>query len=245
MSFKNESCFLELNLCDINSQLKSYIYKLSDEAFLLGDNARDSINSIGEFEKRRTYLREKFIESMGGLSSLETPLNPVVTGTIEGDGFRIEKVILESRPKTYVTCNLYIPNNIDKPVGAVLLLCGHSQNGKEDYQIACQYFAKAGMVVLVQDPIGQSERLSYYDAATGKINITWGTYEHNYAGSQSLFLGEGIARYFLHDSVRAIDYLCTRPEVDPTKIGVTGCSGGGTQTCMLMLYDQRIAAAAP
>jgi hypothetical protein len=58
-------------------------------------------------------------------------------------------------------------------------------------------------------------------------------------------LGDNIARYFVHDAMRAVDYLCARPEVDPTKIGVTGCSGGGTQTGMLMLCDPRIAAAAP
>ncbi|UUZ85183.1 hypothetical protein LJK88_17345 [Paenibacillus sp. P26] len=69
--------------------------------------------------------------------------------------------------------------------------------------------------------------------------------EHEQVGRQCLPLGDSLARYMLHDAVRAIDYLCTRPEVDPTRIGVCGHSGGGTQTSLVMMYDERIAAAAP
>jgi cephalosporin-C deacetylase-like acetyl esterase len=79
----------------------------------------------------------------------------------------------------------------------------------------------------------------------GMVSKLCGSAEHDYVGSQCWPLGDSIARYFLHDAIRGIDYLCTRPEVDPERIGVTGNSGGGAQTCMLMLYDQRIAAAAP
>ncbi|NSW91442.1 MAG: prolyl oligopeptidase family serine peptidase [Firmicutes bacterium] len=232
---------------DFKDQLKRFIYKRSDEAFAQGDIFRDAIKTREELEKRAAYMREKFIESIGGLPPGDTPLNPRITGIIDCDGFRIEKVFFESRPGTYVTANLYIPDGITSPRGAVLFLCGHHKQAKhtDEYQVVCRYLVRAGLVVLAQDPIGQGERLSYYDKATGKTNVDWGVIEHDYAGCQCWPLGDGIARYFVHDAMRGIDYLCTRPEVDPSKIGVTGNSGGGTQTALMMMCDPRIAAAAP
>jgi len=79
----------------------------------------------------------------------------------------------------------------------------------------------------------------------GTTTVRWGSGEHDYAGIQCLPLGQSIARYFVHDAMRGIDYLLTRPEVDMNKLGVTGNSGGGTQTSLMMVCDERIAAAAP
>jgi len=232
---------------NVKDQLKEFIYKRSNEAFAEGDVLRDSIRSIEELEKRKVYIREKFIEALGGLPSSDAPLNPVITGIIHCRGFRIEKVIFESRPKVFVTANLYIPGEIAQRRGAVLFLCGHHEQAKhqDEYQIVCQYLVRAGLVVLAQDPVGQGERFSYYEKSLGKVTIRWGTEEHDYAGSQCYPLGDSLARYFVHDAMRGIDYLCTRPEVDPQKIGVTGNSGGGTQTSLLMICDPRVAAAAP
>src|SRR5207248_681910 len=115
--------------------------------------------------ERQRQLRERFIDSLGGLPSMETPLNARTTGVVEGGGFRIEKVIYESRPRSYVTANLYLPEGAHEPGAAVLFLCGHHDLAKHyaGYQTVCQYLAQAGLVVLAQDPIGQGERLSYYD----------------------------------------------------------------------------------
>jgi len=232
---------------ETRDQLKRFVYKRSEEAFAAGDRARDNIKTIEQLEARRTYMREKLIESVGGLPNCDSPLNPQITGRIEEDGFHIEKIIFESRPNTYVTANMYIPDDIDAPSGAVLFLCSHSEKAKHDdeYQIVCRYLVKAGLVVLALDPIGQGERLSYYEKLINSTTVNWGTAEHDYAGSQCWPLGDGIARYFIHDAMRGIDYLCTRPEVDPARIGITGNSGGGTQTSLLMVCDPRVAAAAP
>ncbi len=100
-------------------------------------------------------------------------------------------------------------------------------------------------MVLAQDPIGQGERFSYYEPELEGTTVAWGTTEHDHAGAQCQLLGDSIARYFLHDAMRGVDVLASRPEVDPRRIGVTGNSGGGTQTCLMMLGDPRIAAAAP
>ncbi|TMV47393.1 acetylxylan esterase [Paenibacillus mesophilus] len=237
----------KLAIYDVKDQLKQHVYGRSAEAFTAGDQARDEIADAGQLERRRAWIRSEFIKSLGGLPPSDTPLRPQITGTVRGDGYGVEKVMFESRRGHYVTANLYIPDGIAAPTAAVLHLCGHNPLGKHGdvYQTVSQHLVRAGLIVLTMDPIGQGERLSYYDRDTKKIEVAASTREHEYAGRQSLPLGDNIARYFVHDAMRAVDYLCTRPEVDPAKIGVTGCSGGGTQTSMMMLCDPRIAAAAP
>lgn len=237
----------QLGLYDVRTQLKDYVYRRSESAFAAGDAARDAVQSIEQLDARRKELRSKFIENLGGLPPSDAPLNPRNVGTIDCDGFKIEKIIFESRPKTYVTANLYVPDGITAPRGAVLFVCGHWPEAKHapEYQIVCRYLAKAGLVVLAQDPIGQGERFSYYEKSLGAATIESCCLEHDYAGWQSFALGFATARYFVHDSMRSIDYLMTRPEVDPDKIGVTGNSGGGTQTSLMMVCDPRVAAAAP
>lgn len=232
---------------DVKDQLRRFVYGRSEEAFAKGDSDRDAVKTPQELEERVSFMRRKFVEGLGGLPSMNTPLNPRIVGTIECDGFRIEKVIFESRPGTFVTANLYIPDGMTSPGGAVLFVCGHHMQAKhaDEYQIVCRYLVKAGLVVLAQDPVGQGERFSYFESSIKNTTVEWGVREHDYAGTQCWPLGDGIARYFVHDAMRGIDYLCTRPEVDPSRIGITGNSGGGTQSCLMMMCDTRLAAAAP
>ncbi|WP_176706476.1 alpha/beta hydrolase family protein [Paenibacillus hemerocallicola] len=237
----------KLDIYDVKDQLKRHIYDRSAEAIAAGDRARDEITDVGQLERRKSLMRSEFIKSLGGLPPSDTPLHPQITSILRGDGYTIEKVMFESRPNHWVTANLYMPDGISAPTAAVLHLCGHNPLAKHAdlYQTVSQHLVRAGLIVLTTDPIGQGERLSYYDRDTAKTDVAASTREHEYAGRQSLPLGDNIARYFVHDALRAVDYLCSRPEVDPAKIGVTGCSGGGTQTGMMMLCDPRIAAAAP
>jgi hypothetical protein len=232
---------------NMKDQFQRLVYGRSEDAFAAGDASRDAIDTVKKLEERRTLIRKIFIDSIGGLPPMDTPLNTKVVGSIQEDGFRIEKVTFESRPNVQVTANLYIPDGLQKPTGAVLFVCGHHQQAKHAgvYQIVCRHLVNAGLIVLAQDPVGQGERFSYYEKALKDTTVNWGTAEHDYAGAQCTLLGGSIARYFLHDAMRGIDYLSSRPEVDPKRIGVTGSSGGGTQTCMMMMSDPRIAAAAP
>lgn len=232
---------------DVKNQLRDHIYARSREAFRRGNEARDAVRTAEDLEKRRTAMRKVFLDALGGLPAGDTPLNAMVTGEVQCDGYKVEKVIFESRPGAYVTANLYIPDGITGPTGAVLFVCGHHETAKQadEYQVVCQYLVRSGLIVLAQDPVGQGERLSYYEKIIGTTTLEWGVTEHTYAGSQCWPLGDSIARYFLHDDMRGLDYLRTRPEVDPARIGVTGNSGGGLQTCMMMVADPRIAAAAP
>ena len=230
------------------SQLKDHIYERSQRLFSAGDAQRDGIGTADAVRQRQEDIRRLVIAGLGGLPPADTPLNPRVTGTVEGDGFRIEKIIFESRPRHYVTANLYLPLN--RPAGrtaAVLFLSGHHNTAKvvPEYQNVCQTLVRAGLVVLAQDPVGQGERLSYFEPDTKNNPVGIGTRDHDYAAAQGRFLGDTLAGYMLHDAMRGIDYLISRPEVDAARIGVTGNSGGGTQTSLVMLADPRVAAAAP
>lgn len=236
-----------LDIYDVRDQMKRWVYKQSEEAFAAGDRARDDILTPAQLEAHVARMRAVLIEAVGGLPSSDHPLQAEVTGTVSYDGYRVEKVIFQSRPHTYVTANLYIPDGITAPSAAVLFVCGHADAAKQSqrYQSVVQRIMRAGLVVMMVDPVGQGERWSYYDAETKETRIPPSTSDHDQAGSQSIPLGDGLARYFIHDAMRAIDYLETRPEVDPKRIGITGSSGGGTQTSLMMLCEPRLAAAAP
>ncbi|OXM87955.1 alpha/beta hydrolase family protein [Paenibacillus rigui] len=231
---------------DVKSQLPRWVYESAMRAAERGEKARRAVTNIDELKQRQRDIREGIECCVGGLPGSDTPLNPVITGTVQGNGFRVEKVIFEPRPHVYATANLYIPDNTTRPTGAVLLLCGHREQAKhcDEYQTVCHYLVHSGLVVLSLDPVGQGERFGFYDPIRKEAPMTSVT-EHENVGRQCMPLGDSLARYMLHDAVRAIDYLSTRPEVDPKKIGVTGHSGGGTQTSLVMMYDERIAAAAP
>lgn len=176
----------------------------------------------------------------------KTPLNPRVTGTLERDTYRIEKILFESRPGFVVTGNLYLPKGRSAPAPGVIGSCGHSDTGKagDSYQSFAQGLARMGYVVFIYDPIGQGERLQYPDAGL-KSRIGIGVREHLYAGNQQFPIGEFFGAWRAWDGIRALDFLLSRPEVDPRHVGVTGNSGGGTLTTWLCGLDPRWTMAAP
>ena len=133
------------------------------------------------------------------------------------------------------------------PFPAVLGTAGHSVDSKAEdlYQHTWISLARRGFLVLAYDPPGQGERIEYLDPATGKTRASGPTGEHTTAGLQCLLTGTNIARYFIWDGIRAVDYLLTRPDVDPKRIAVAGNSGGGTQSSYLAAFEPRLAAAAP
>ena len=198
-------------------------------------------DDIDEYQSRR---REFFLQQIGGLPE-RTPLNAEIVGTIEADGYRIEKIIFESQPQHHVTANFYIPGG-DGPFPGVVVSSGHSRTAKtaeynQRFGIA---LATHGMAALCFDPIGQGER-SQILSEDGRPRFSSTTREHFLIGVGSTLVGRNTARYRIWDAMRAIDYLCERPEIDASRIGMTGCSGGGTLTSYVMALDDRVACAAP
>jgi dienelactone hydrolase len=239
----NNSILAQGKPADPLQNLNTYLQAEAKKYFDLRRQTVANLKTPDDIHKRQAYLKEKFVESLGGFPD-KTPLNAKVVGALKGDGFRVEKVIYESRPDHHVTANLYLPDT-SEPVPGVLLSCGHSANGKaaEAYQRACILLAKNGLAVLCYDPIGQGERNQLLDK-TGKPLIE-GTNEHTMIGIGALLVGRSTATYCIWDGMRSLDYLASRPEIDPKRLGCTGNSGGGTLTAYLMALDDRIVAAAP
>lgn len=214
---------------------------------LLVERARRvaGIRTRQEAERRQKEVREKILRLIGGLPAERGPLNTKLLGTVERGDYRFEKIIYESLPGFYVTANVYVPAQGRGPFPAILMPVGHAAGGKESERDTAIGLARKGFVVLKYDPIGQGERLQYYDPDLKASKVGGPTQEHSHANGHSFLIGDNVARYRIWDGMRGIDYLLSRKDVDPKRIGCTGCSGGGTLTTYIAALDERVQAAAP
>lgn len=204
----------------------------------------EEVKTPEQIAARQVRLRELLVKQLGGFPA-KSPLNAQTVGKLELDGYTIEKVLFESQPNHHVTANLYLPKS-PGPHPVVLVSSGHSRTAKtadynQRFAIAC---VQGGMAALAYDPIGQGERSQILDK-NGKPQFAGTTTEHTLMGVGSILVGTNTARYRVWDGIRAIDYVASRKEIDPSRIGFTGCSGGGTLTSYVMAIDERVACAAP
>jgi cephalosporin-C deacetylase-like acetyl esterase len=199
--------------------------------------------TLGEWQTMRSDIRNRFIASLGlDRELVDAPpdrrgdLRARVVGEVDRsrDGYRIELIEYQTRPRFYVSANLYLPAS--PPAGrlpAVFSPHGHWQTGKHTraLQIRCANLARRGYAVLLVDTIGQSERtfMGHRDAPAHAL----------------LYAGASMPGLQVWDNIRGLDYLCSRPEVDATRIGVTGASGGGNHTMYLAAVDGRVSTAVP
>ncbi len=208
---------------------------------------RAALKTQADAETYVLAVRER-IRACFGPEPERTPLNPRVTGTVEREAYRIEKVVFESRPGFLVTSNLYLPKGRSGRLPCVVVACGHSENSKcavAENAIA-QSFARQGYVALIFDPPGQGERYLYLDPKHPRESrYSYATFEHAQAGNQQILVGELVSAWFAWDGVRALDYLLSRPEVDSRYVGITGNSGGGMETAYLCGLEPRFTMAAP
>jgi len=222
---------------------------LSDQAFEyydIRDKEIDKLKTSDDWLRRQALVKQKLIGFMGSVPG-KGPLNPKITGIIRKDGYRIEKIVFESFPGFYVTGCMYIPEKIKKNAPAILNVIGHNQEAFRNplYQVINYNFVKKGIIVFAIDPPGQGEHVQYYDTTVNFSYAGYSVLEHCYFGNQCFLSGFNCAKYFIWDGIRAIDYLVSRKEVDPQRIGVTGFSGGGTVTSYLGAYDDRVKVAVP
>jgi dienelactone hydrolase len=202
-----------------------------------------AIRDVPAAQARQADVRARVLSLIGGLPDYRGPLNPRVTRSTSRDGFTIDHVLFESLPDYYVTANLYLPRSPGRHP-AVIMSMGHWDSGKAAGQLLSSHLARKGFVVLAYDPSGQGERQQAFDPRLGRSLIGGPTEQHFSNGAAAILMGHSVARYFVHDGMRGIDYLVSRPEVDPERIGATGCSGGGTQTTYLAALDPRVKVAA-
>jgi cephalosporin-C deacetylase-like acetyl esterase len=229
------------------TMLRGYLQDIADEQLAARRAQIAEIDTPAEVRDRQAYIRTTLRRMMGGLPDQRGPLGVRRTGTLDRGDYRIEKIAYQSRPGFFVTASLYIPQTGSPPYPAVLQPVGHSQTAKARglYQSLSVGLVKSGFVVLTYDPIGQGERTIFYDPETETSRVGSSTREHQMVGVQSLLAGESVAAYRVWDGMRGIDLLQSLEEVDGGKIGVAGCSGGGTLTSYIAALDDRVSAAAP
>ncbi|HLU99719.1 MAG TPA: acetylxylan esterase [Acidobacteriota bacterium] len=189
------------------------------------------------WEERAKHLREHILASAGLLPLLEkTPLNPVISHSTEYDGYSISRVYFESLPGFLVTGNLYRPVSQEGPFPAIGSPHGHWAYGRLEHSSTASVparaisLAKLGFVVFTYDMIGYNDSLQL---------------DHDFGGARENLWGLSLGGLQLWNSIRALDFLQSLPDVDPERIGWTGASGGGTQTFLLAAADQRVKVAAP
>src|SRR5438128_11126327 len=197
----------------------------------------DDHPTLEDWKKHRLELRRQLLEMLG-LDPLpaRSPLKAQVTGRLQRDAYRIEKVVFQSMPGLYVTGNFYVPGDSAKSLPAILYLCGHSPHplgAKVEYQDRALWFASHGYACLVLDTLEFGE----------VAGIHHGTHDLNMW--HWLSLGYTPLGAEVWNAIRALDYLESRREVDRSRIGMTGISGGGAVTWLTAAVDERIAAAAP
>ena len=230
-----------------DAMMRRHLLLQADQATQRWKEAYERLKTPEEIAAYQKRLREKCLEAIGGFPE-RTPLEPQVTGTAAvRPGYRVEKIIFQSQPKHYVTALLFLPDatSFKPPYPGVVVPCGHSPiaKGYEAYQSMGALLALNGIAAIVFDPIDQGERGQYLgEGGWPKLNSVAA---HIMVGMGCILLGQNTARFEIWDGMRVIDYLQSRPEIDPKRIGCTGCSGGGTQTSYIMALDDRISAAAP
>ena len=168
-------------------------------------------------------------------------LHATKTGGFEHEGIIVENLHYQSRPGLYVTANLYRPKDTAGPLPAVLYLCGHankikdgiSYGNKAGYEHHGVWYAKHGFVCLIIDTVQLGEIRGTHHGTHRENRWDWISRGYTPAGVEAWA------------GIRGIDYLLTRPEVEKTKIGVTGRSGGGAYSWWVAALDDRVACAAP
>jgi len=227
----------------------SLYHHLTGEAYkMLAERSKriSQLKNITDWQNRQKEVRQILWDIIGPFPE-KTPLNAKITGTVKKEGYKVENLIYESLPGFYVTSSLFIPDKRQKRAPAILFCSGHSHGAYrlESYQLPLLNLVKKGFIVLAIDPVSQGERLQYFDPVKGESMIGGSTKEHSYPAVQVFLTGKSIARYFIWDGIRGIDYLVSRKEVDAERIGVHGLSGGGTQTAYISALDHRVVASAP
>jgi dienelactone hydrolase len=219
--------------------LKQYF---EDETARVGNETFAEIKTLEDWTSRRDTYREQLFE-MAGLSPRpeKTDLKAVVTGRVEHADFTVENLHYQSMPGLYATGNLYLPKNRNGRVPAILYVCGHanvkeggiSYGAKANYQHHGEWFARHGYVCLTIDTIqlGELEGLHH---GTYREGMWW----WNARG----YTPGGVEAW---NSIRALDYLQSRPEVDGGKLGMTGRSGGGAYTWLTAALDERVTVSVP
>jgi cephalosporin-C deacetylase-like acetyl esterase len=227
----------------MSGTMENWGESMSIRSYLAREAQRITHKALSEYRDAATWRRlvperrRQYMEMMG-LDDLlpydqRPPLNVTVTGVVERRKYRIEKLYYESLPRLFVTANLYIPNSLTSPAPGVLYVCGHSEKQKTHYQAHPRRFVELGFVCLLIETLEGEEMQGYHHGPYEEGWFHWYSRGYTTAGVEML------------NGVRGLDLLVQRPEVDPTRLGVTGISGGGTTSWWVSAGDERVKVSSP
>jgi len=222
--------------------MKNYLTALVDEQFARRNAALSKLHTAEDWTRHAEFIRKSMAAWTGDFPA-RTPLGARVTGRVERPGYVMEKILFESRPGFLVSANLYLPKGCTERRPAVLNVIGHSAAGKATEKVQTRSIAQAqkGFVALTIDAIGQGERQIAEYASYGRPPGN----AHQILGRQAFLAGTHVFNLMAWDVIRSVDYLVSRPEVDPARIACTGCSGGGMMTTYILPFERRITVAVP
>ena len=194
-----------------SNNIRQYLMRVAGE---ISDHAVSDIQSLEEWNKVRPEKYNQFREmiSLGDvpLEGERPPLNVQLVGTIQKEGYRIEKLYYESLPDLYVPADLYIPDGITEPTAGILYVCGHSRTQKVRYQGHPRRFAQLGFVCLIIETIQWGEVKGEHWGANARGWFNWYSRGYNPGGVEAW------------NGIRGLDLLSARPEVDPEKVTFIG-----------------------
>jgi dienelactone hydrolase len=200
----------------------------------MADSAFDGIHDADEWAGLRVQRKDEFLKSMG-LHPLPERCEPNITnyGEFTGEGYRVRKIAYQILPDCWATANLYLPDPLPEDAcPGVLYCCGHYRIGIHGYQDHAAMWARRGYACLIFDTIEQHDNPGEHHGLYTFNRFDW------------LSLGYSAASGELWNSLRALDVLCSLPEVDADRIAATGISGGGAHSLYVTAADERIKAVA-
>ena len=198
---------------------------------------RHAPQTAAEWQTRREEIHAALELAWGGFPDEGCPLEPRQLGEEPRDGYRFEKWIIQTLPGVWMTAFAYVPEGAG-PFPAILQVHGHWKGAKQDpvLQSRCIGAAKLGFFVLAVDAFGAGER---------GLGEKLGEYHGEMVGATLFPIGRPLSGIQVYENMRAVEYLQSRPEVDGSKIGITGASGGGNQTMYAGAFDERFGAVVP
>ena len=192
---------------------------------------------LASAQRRLAVVRKRLLEAWGGFPEVPCDLAPQKLGEIDRDGYKLERLLLQTYPGVWMTAHAYVPKKEGK-LPAVLCVHGHWKEAKQAPQVQarCIGLAKHGFFVLAVDAFGAGER---------GVGEALGEYHGEMTAATLYPTGKPLSGIQVYENMRAVDYMQSRPEVDPEKIGITGASGGGNQTMYAGAWDTRFKAVVP
>ncbi|MCL5282945.1 MAG: prolyl oligopeptidase family serine peptidase, partial [Planctomycetes bacterium] len=220
-----------------DEMIQAYLKQETDK---IHETFQQDYASLEHWKSVRNRYKQEYMYMLGlSPEPVKSPLQATITGTLKGDGFVVDMLHYQSMPRLYVTGNLYRPAQVEagQRLPAVFYVCGHSNAGrngnKAPYQSHGIWFARHGYICLVVDTLQLGEIAAIHHGTYREGRWWWHSRGYTPAGVECL------------NGIRGIDYLISRPDVDPQRIAVTGISGGGAATFWIAAADERAKVAVP